>query len=143
MRTAAVMVCVGLVACSTDKREASDEKVSFAKQVKPLLSSICLPCHHSETLLGGLNLESRKTAFGGREGRAFLVPGEPDQSLIYLVTENPHGKTPAFEKMPAMENVFLSAEERALLRKWIEQGAAWPSGVEGWIKPLKIDTESS
>ena len=97
-RSAAVVVSIlfGLVACnkqtSEDKPSGQDKKVSFATEVKPLLASTCVICHHSETLLGGLNLESRKTAFGGSDGRAFIVPGEPDSSLLYLVTENPHGK---------------------------------------------------
>ena len=125
------------------KEGSGSAKVDFVSEVKPLLSSTCLICHHSETLLGGLNLESRKTAFGGGEGKPFIVPGEPDSSLLYLVTENPHGKRPAFEKMPAMKDIFLSDEERDLLRRWIEQGADWPSGEEGWLKPLKIDQQGS
>jgi mono/diheme cytochrome c family protein len=134
------------VACnqhSSDEPEVGDGKVEFERDIKPLLASTCVICHHSETMLGGLNLESRKTAFGGSDGRPFIVPGEPDSSLLYLVTENPHGKVPAQEKMPAMKDIFLSDEERGLLRRWIEQGAEWPSGEEGWIEPLKIDLKQS
>lgn len=124
-----------------DKKAA--EVVDFTGEVKPLLTSTCLPCHHSGTLLGGLNLESRKTAFGGEGGAAFIVPGEPDNSLLYLVTENPHGKRPAFEKMPAMKDIFLTDKERSLLRRWIEQGANWPSGDDGWLQPIKAPNGES
>ena len=126
---------------SCDKKEEpaignSSEEVDFIRDIKPLLTSTCVICHHSGTLLGGLNLESRKTAFGGGGGKAFIVPGDPDSSLIYLVTENPHGKRPALEKMPALKDIFLSGDERSLLRRWIEQGAEWPGGEEGWLKPI-------
>ena len=131
-----------LAACGNGKQPAPEETTGF-DDVKPLLTSTCLPCHHSQTLLGDLNLESRKTAFGGRDGQAFIVPGDPDSSLLYLVTENPHGKRPALEKMPAMKDIFLEPEERELLRKWIEQGAEWPSGEAGWLKPLVIENQKS
>ena len=45
--------------------------------------------------------------------------------------------------MPAMDDIFLSAEERDLLHRWIEQGAEWPSGEEGWVEPIKIDPKQS
>ena len=84
-----------------------------------------------------LNLESRKTAFGGSDNGAFLVPGDPDASLIYRVTAKPHGDGEVVEKMPNLKGVFLTEKERASLRKWIEGGAQWPGGDEGWIKPPK------
>ena len=141
----AALTSLCLAACGNgDKQDPTGKGVSFENEIKPLLTSTCLPCHHSQTLLGNLNLESRKTAFGSSSaGRAFIVPGEPDKSLLYLVTEKPHGKTPAVEKMPAMENVFLQPAERDLLRRWIEQGADWPSGEAGWLKPLIIDAQES
>jgi hypothetical protein len=148
----AIAASVSICGVACNKRSGGDDqagggtqgdKVDFVKDVKPLLASTCVICHHSETLLGGLNLESRKTAFGASDSKAFIVPGEPDSSLIYLVTENPHGKSPAFEKMPAMKDIFLSDKERDLLRRWIEQGAEWPGGEEGWIEPIKIDKSRS
>lgn len=139
---APLLVCLALASCNQhsskqDEKEAAAVPVDFAKDIRPLLSSTCLPCHHSETLLGGLSLESRKTAFGSDGGKAFIVPGEPENSLIYLVTENPHGKRPAFEKMPAMKDVFLTDAERALLKRWIKEGAVWPGGAQGWLEPIK------
>ena len=137
---AALLICLTLANCnqhSSKEPETGTNSVDFSKDIKPLLASTCLPCHHSETLLGGLNLESKKTAFGSGDGGAFIVPGEPDSSLIYLVTENPHGKRAAFEKMPAMKDITLTEEERSLLRRWIEQGADWPGDEEGWLQPIK------
>lgn len=134
------------VACnkhSSEEPAGADDKVDFVSDVKPLLASTCVICHHSETMLGGLNLETRKTAFGGGDGPAFIVPGEPESSLLYLVTENPHGKVSAQAKMPAMEDIFLTDGERDLLRRWIEQGAEWPGGEEGWVEPIKIDPKQS
>jgi hypothetical protein len=149
--TAAATIFIGfaLVACQKGSDTPAkptgdgDSKIDFVADVKPLLTESCLPCHHSETLLGELNLESRTSVFGGGDGGTFIVPGEPDNSLIYTVTENPHGKRAAFEKMPAMKDIFLTEKERGILRRWIEQGAIWPSGADGRLEPIKMKSGQS
>ena len=107
------------------------------KEIRPVFAKRCVPCHNSETISGKLNLESRKTAFGGSDNGAFLVPGDPEASLIYRVTESPHGDGDIVEKMPNLKGVSLTEKERASLKKWIEGGATWPGGDDGWIKPPK------
>jgi hypothetical protein len=101
-----------------------------------LLSGKCLPCHHSGTLSGNLSLETRRTAFGGSGRGSFIVPGDPDSSLVYTLTDASHGKQGATETMPAVKGVTLSDDERELLRRWISEGAEWPEGEAGHLKPL-------
>ena len=48
-------------------RAAPEEaKVEFATQIKPLITSRCINCHHSGALFGELNLENRAMAFKKR-----------------------------------------------------------------------------
>src|SRR5436305_1101818 len=54
----------------------------FEKQIRPLLSSECQPCHGPQVQQGGLRLDTRAAALkGGGRGPA-LVPGDPGRSLI-------------------------------------------------------------
>jgi hypothetical protein len=111
----------------------SSPPVSFAAEVKPLLVGKCLPCHHSGTLSGNLNLESKRTAFGGSARGTFIVPGDAENSLVYTLTGEHHGGGP---KMPEVDGVELTDEERAILHDWINRGAEWPEGDEGHLEPL-------
>lgn len=128
------IVAVVLVVLAVRREQA--ESVSFENEVKPLLAGKCLPCHNSAALSGNLNLETRRTAFGGSERGSFIVPGDPDNSLVYTSTDASHGAEAATETMPAVKGVTLDEEERDLLRRWIASGAEWPEGAQGHLKPL-------
>lgn len=121
-----------------NQRKAGEPTVDFVTQVKPLLAGKCLPCHHSGVLSGNLSFETKRTAFGGSKRGAFIVAGEPENSLIYTLTGAMHGARDATPAMPAVKGVSLNEEERELLRVWIKEGAIWPEGEEGYLKPLDI-----
>lgn len=109
--------------------------VDFASDIKPLLEANCLPCHHTETMFGSLNLESKSAALKPSGNRTLIVPGNPDASLIYTKTDSRHGKRE--DVMPA-DGILLDETQRKLLRDWIDQGANWPEGSEGTLAPLNI-----
>jgi hypothetical protein len=57
-------------------------KVSFQKDVAPLLAEKCLGCHGGSRKMNDLALETREDALrGGKRGPA-LVPGKPEESLL-------------------------------------------------------------
>ena len=85
--------------------------------------------------MGGLSIESRASAFRKSDRGTYLVPGDPEASLIYSMTGQRHGKQE--EVMPA-DGVLLTDKQRELLRRWIEEGAQWPEGKEGVLTPLKV-----
>lgn len=121
---------------------ANEPSVDFVTQVKPLIVGKCLPCHHSGTLSGNLSFETKRTAFGGSKRGAFIVVGQPENSLIYTLTGADHGARDATPVMPAVEGVILSDRERELLRVWIAEGAHWPEGKDGYLRPLDPQTTS-
>jgi ankyrin repeat protein len=105
-------------------------KVTFTKQIKPLLERSCAGCHGGKKPLAGFHVDSRAGILkGGESGTAAIVPGHSEKSpLIDYVS----GKVADSEMPPrALRKRFpaLSADEVALLRAWIDQGAEWPAGM--------------
>lgn len=101
----------------------------FDSQVAPILARHCLECHDTSTRKGMLDLSQRATAeSGGKHGPA-IVPGHPDQSLLWTSIES--GEMP--EDRPP-----LSADEKSALKRWIESGAVWTTDT---IDPLALNRD--
>ena len=91
----------------------------FNQQVRPIIESRCLGCHGAERALGGLRLDS---AAGAAKA---IRAGDPEASpLIRSVTLAPTVRGAMPPGGPA-----LSAAQVAILRQWVQEGAAWPSGL--------------
>ncbi len=122
----AIVVVVGLPACVIlDVEVLKNEPVDFVSDVKPILESRCLECHHSRYVFAGLNLETKKLAMKGGRSGPVIVPGAPHKSLLHKVLllghENPIAMPPTPEK--------LEREHEQIIHDWILQGADWPDGV--------------
>jgi hypothetical protein len=106
---------------STSGRGWADELLSYDRDIRPILSENCFACHgfdeHSRE--AGLRLDTREGAVD--EGGA-IEPGLPDSSLLMERILS----TDADELMPpARSGKSLSDEQKAILRRWIEQGAEY------------------
>ncbi len=99
----------------------------FAKEVAPLITKLCLRCHGGEKVKGKLNLKTREGFLKGGGGGKVVVPGKPKDSPFYtsMLETDPEVKMP-----PPKEKVQPSKDDLELIRKWIEQGADWPAGIE-------------
>ena len=100
---------------------ASNATSFYAKQVHPIFDANCVSCHGESKFSGGLRLDSYDQLMrGGTDGSA-IVPGNPDKSLLLTRVT-----LPASHKlfMPAEGKPPLKAEEIALIRAWIQQGAS-------------------
>jgi uncharacterized membrane protein len=111
-------------------KHALQGNVSFSTHIKPVLESRCLPCHDGKTMPGLFSMTTRDAAFQKGALGPRIVPGKPDQSLLFL---NPRGTHKAVNVMPPVGN-RLTPEELKLLGRWIEQGAEWPHGSAGRLK---------
>ncbi|WP_395741749.1 c-type cytochrome domain-containing protein [Prosthecobacter sp.] len=123
---AAVLGLLGLTACTQLQPELPpDHAVDFVAEVKPLLESRCLECHHRRYVCAGLNLETKALAMKGGRSGPVIIPGAPHQSLLYKVLllghENPVAMPPTPEG--------VEREQQKLLHDWILQGAPWPEKV--------------
>jgi formylglycine-generating enzyme required for sulfatase activity/mono/diheme cytochrome c family protein len=101
------------------------EPVDFTRQVKPLLESACLSCHGPDKPKGDLSIHTRAAAISGGDSGTSLVPGKPDDSLLYSLTILPADDD---DIMPPKGDPLTKAET-SILKQWIEEGAEWPVEV--------------
>lgn len=100
-------------------------RISFNKQIRPILSDRCFRCHGPDSAArkADLRLDSFDGAtadLGG--GFGAITPGDPDKSEL-IARINAHDPD---DLMPPPESkLSLSIAERELLREWIEQGATY------------------
>jgi len=112
--------------------------VDFARDVYPILLRSCVECHGPSKQKGKLRLDSRDAVLrGGRSGPA-VVPGKAEQSEVYRRIALARGDA---DVMPDRGEP-LPAVQVALIRQWIDQGAAWPDNVQAarhwaYAKPIR------
>ena len=128
-----LLIPIALLAVTTTA--VADEpagKLSFRDTIKPILRDKCAHCHNRETLPDKVSFESKKLAFTTtKAGQPIIVPGKPDESLIVIALESPVFHEKAMPMVGPRPNV----DEIALIRRWIAEGATWPDGPAGKIKP--------
>lgn len=133
----AVSLFLLLAACTTTTPERPVEAIAseryFVMYVKPILESRCVSCHQGANPPAGLSLVQRSGLYAPRRhGRAYVVPGDPAASLLLTAVE-PGGSHP--RTIPRVADT-LSDYELGALYEWIQDGAAWPDGVAGFLRPV-------
>jgi hypothetical protein len=99
------------------------QPMDYARDIKPILAKHCTTCHGPQKRRSGLRLDSVTAARAGGDSGPALVPGKSGESrLIQAVT----GGNDDVAAMPP-KGPPLRAEEIALLRAWIDGGAAIPA----------------
>ncbi|GAB5562505.1 MAG: hypothetical protein SynsKO_41520 [Synoicihabitans sp.] len=101
----------------------------FEFEIAPILAHHCLECHDTGRREGALDLSRKAAAFRGGDSGVALIPGDSAESDVYdlvLHDEMPEDRPP------------LSAREKALLKRWIDEGAVW--SVD-WIDPAIYENE--
>jgi WD40 repeat protein/mono/diheme cytochrome c family protein len=98
--------------------------VDYHADIAPLLRDYCAGCHNAGDYEGGLSVETFAALMEGgeTEGKSILVPGKPDDS--YLLQTVLKTAKPA---MPPKKEPQLTADEIALLTRWIAEGAKGPA----------------
>jgi hypothetical protein len=98
--------------------------INFQRQIRPILSDNCFLCHGPDkgTRMAGVRLDVREGAFATRKNGAIIVPGKPDESLLIKRISS---EDPAYRMPPVFAHKTLTAEQKTLLRQWVEQGAPW------------------
>jgi len=114
-----------------------ESPVDFQRHVHPIFAEHCARCHgvDAESREAGLRLDVREAALqGGDSGTAAVVPGDADQSeLIARVTSD----DPDYLMPPPSEGKPLSAPQKQILKRWIQQGAPY---ARHWafVSPRKV-----
>src|SRR5947199_4439231 len=128
---------------------AADGAISFNGDIRPILSSKCFACHgfDAKKRQADRRLDTPEGAMAEHDGVRAIVPGDLAKSDLWRrVTSSDED-----EMMPPPDsNKKLTAEEKSLLKRWIEQGAQYqkhwafepvqrPSAPQGASGPAAID----
>jgi WD40 repeat protein len=96
--------------------------VDYARDIQPIFEKRCVMCHSEKSMMGSLDLETYSGMRKGGNNGPVVSAGSPSDSLLYRSVV---GQAPEIGRMPiGLEPV--TASEAALIRSWIEDGAAGP-----------------
>lgn len=99
--------------------------IDFSRQVQPILSNYCYACHgpDDQARQAELRLDDREAAFQVLpSGERAIVPGRLDQSELWRRLSH---ADPDMAMPPEDVAKHPTAEERAILQRWIEEGAPY------------------
>src|SRR5690606_21102119 len=123
-----------LTACSlplpedvADAYEILPDRLDYNLHVKPILSDKCFACHGPDMAKqkAGLRLDLEEAALAElpeNPGKVAIDPGDPEDSeLVHrILSDDPDYRMPSVES-----HLTLDAREKAILVKWIEDGAVY------------------
>jgi hypothetical protein len=141
-----VVVIVVVAACSSDpqpvtatpKTGSSTGPASFEKDVMPIIGNSCAltACHAAAQSNLGIHLTFDKAQVYAElqkssptfAGVPFVVAGKPDDSLVMGKIDGTQGKVPGCTSgcgnaMPPPPDPLLDDDQRAIIRRWIANGA--------------------
>lgn len=96
--------------------------VEYTRDVQPILNTKCVSCHGAETHKAGLRLDSAGALMLGGDSGLPVQPGNALESKLFQLAAGLDKNS----KMPP-KGEPLSDAELAVVRGWIEQGAAIPT----------------
>ncbi|MGB0991818.1 MAG: PSD1 and planctomycete cytochrome C domain-containing protein [Akkermansiaceae bacterium] len=111
---------------SIDERSAIPDTVTFNAHIRPIFSNKCYACHgfDKNTREADLRLDTEEGAYAKlKESDKFaIVPGDPENSDVWqrITTADDEQVMP-----PVKFHKPLDATEKAMIKRWIEQGAKY------------------
>ncbi|MBX3439516.1 MAG: DUF1549 domain-containing protein, partial [Planctomycetaceae bacterium] len=103
---------------------SAEERVDYSREVRPILAENCFACHGFDEAArqAELRLDTFEGSTADRSGVRAIVPGDPDGSELVsrILTDDSDLLMP-----PADSGKQLTPDQKALLRRWIEQGARY------------------
>ena len=133
--TSALLLLAAPLAIGED--ELSSEQINFFEaKIRPAFAEHCYKCHSAdEKIKGGLQLDTRAGLRHGGDSGEVIVPGKPDESLLWTAI---NWADEDYEMPPKRK---LPASVIADFKKWIEMGAPDPRGAEKLVVKTEIDIE--
>jgi hypothetical protein len=123
--------CLSFASSAAPKSSDSRLKLSYNRDIRPVLSENCFFCHGPDPnkRKGKLRLDVREEALA----KEAIVPGKPNESELVkrIFTKDPDDLMP-----PAESHKILTAAQKELLRRWIAEGAEYQSHW-AYVPPVK------
>ncbi len=100
----------------------AEEPISYNKHIRPILSENCFYCHGQDpkTREGDVALHLAEFAYKDHKGTTPIVPGNTEDSEVIFRIFDGDDPMP-----PEDSNRSLTGKEKALIKKWVEQGAKY------------------
>ncbi len=108
------------------------KKIDFAHDIAPILKARCVECHANGKYKAGVSFDTREALLKSKA----IAPGKSASSelLKRIMSNDPE------QRMPP-KGTPLDAKQIALIKAWIDQGAAWEPGftfkTNRYVAPLK------
>ncbi|HLJ10929.1 MAG TPA: DUF1549 domain-containing protein, partial [Planctomycetaceae bacterium] len=121
MRTVFKLACVWLAGWPAI---ANAGEISFNRDVRPILSENCFACHglDAKQRKANLRLDLSTSAFAEHDGSFPIKPGELEKSEVW---QRINSDDPGEIMPPPATKKTLTSEQKATIRRWIEQGAKY------------------
>ena len=116
----AIFTTVFLTACDNT---ATPQAISYAQDIKPILSEHCLECHQAGgtgALASGLVLSSYQELMKGTKFGPVIKAGDSVSSTLVILVE---GRADASINMPHGDRPPVSKVQTQQVRQWIDEGA--------------------
>lgn len=128
-----------IASVANDADHSKTGGVDYFKQIRPLLEARCYDCHQGGKAQGGLRVDDHQSMLkGGDSEEPAIVPGDLNHStLLDRITSND-----ADIIMPPKGDP-LTADEIALIQRWIKGGAVWPQFDVASFKPTPLADDLS
>ena len=136
------LISILLIGVSSASAAETPEAISFNRDVRPILSENCFACHgfDSKHRKAGLRLDSFDGATTERDGVKAIAPGDLTNSELWSRIES---DDPDLRMPPRKSNKpRLTTEQRATLKRWIEQGAKYEQHW-AFIPPARSPAEGT
>jgi mono/diheme cytochrome c family protein len=102
---------------------AAAARVDFGKDLLPVFEERCFGCHGPKKEESAMRADSREALLAGGDNGPSIIPGDSTNSILLQVLAGTHDTIATMPK----KKEKLTAEQIALVRAWIDQGAVWES----------------
>lgn len=126
------LVTAGVLTVILSGRLHAQNKVSFNRDVLPILSDRCFLCHGPDEATREADL---RFDLEGAVSEEVITPGHPEMSELFrrITSDDPDVRMP-----PSDSKLSLTQDEIDILGRWIEEGAKWQQHW-AFIHPRKSD----
>jgi hypothetical protein len=126
----ALLLFAGIISDGLRGRQAPAsgpaKRVSFIKEVAPILKENCFACHDAKKRKGKLDMTTYEGLRKGGTKDDPIVPGKPEDSLICdLLTATDKSRMPPREAGDA-----LAKNKIDVISRWIKEGASLDAGIQ-------------
>src|SRR5262245_49120475 len=114
----ASLACIALV----PHIAAGGERVDYLAHIKPIFVARCYAWHSALRQKSGLRLDTAELLVKGGDSGPAIERGHADQSLLIDMLTGESG----MRMPPESEGAALTADQLALVKQWINEGAPAP-----------------